>query len=444
MNKTNNNLSIGRHLAISVLLFMCSSIVGIAQNGPKLNEYTFGEGLTFSNKDEYSINLRGYIQPMMEVLNYNGNDETDNLTRFRMRRARLRLTGDIKKYKLDYRFQFDLSGSSEVGDDQASLLLDAWIRYGLTKQVSISFGQKTTSTDNLELSMGSQTLQLVERSRLTSAFSSIREFGVFIDGSFKTGGSSYLRPSIAITNGDGLNVYGVDHGGFKYGVRVDFLPFGLFTRFGQFRQVDMARENIPKLLIGATYSYNDGMSSRRGRNSGAILYLNNDGEETLPDYTKYGIDFLFKYRGFSVLGEFVGTESYVPRSITQRVRTDGSTATTFDVNGTEDVKNYVRGRMMLGKGYNIQLGYLFKSLWSIDARYTHLEADDNSFLNNGTFYNRPNHYTVGTTKYLDRSYGIKIQGDITYTDLAAGSNDIYGNPISGNEWTVRLMTSIAF
>ena len=54
------------------------------------------------------------------------------------------------------------------------------------------------------------------------------------------------------------------------------LPFGLFTNFGQFRQADIVRENSPKLIFGGYYSYNDGMSSRRGRTSGDIIFLNND------------------------------------------------------------------------------------------------------------------------------------------------------------------------
>ena len=37
---------------------------------------------------------------------------------------------------------------------------------------------------------------------------------------------------------------------------------------------------------------------------------------------------------------------------------------------------------MLGEAYNFQLGYLFKNNISLDARYTHLKADNNSFMNN--------------------------------------------------------------
>ncbi|MBE0640830.1 MAG: porin, partial [Bacteroidales bacterium] len=267
---------------------------------------------------------------------------------------------------------------------------------------------------------------------------------LFADGSFKTGGATYLRPSLAVTTGDGMNVFTPDHGGLKLGGRVDFLPFGLFTNFGQFREADIVRELTPKLVIGATYSHNSGMSSRRGRESGAILYLNEAGEESLPNYTKYGLDFMFKYKGVSVLGEWVGSSATVPDDITQRVRTDGSIATTFEIDGEQNVENYVKNRMMLGKGYNIQAGYVFKKLVSIDARYCHLDADQYSFLNNGTFYNRPNYYTLGFTKYFYRGYGLKVQASMTYVEAAPGSNDNAGIPMNGNEWIGRLVTTISF
>tara|TARA_B100001109_G_scaffold251726_1_gene246623 strand:- start:4732 stop:6048 length:1317 start_codon:yes stop_codon:yes gene_type:complete len=424
-------------------IFTVVCIQAAGQN-PKLNKYNFGEGLTLSGDNGYEVTFSGYMQPAIEVKNYTGNDEKDNLTRFRIRRLRFRLAGDAAQQKIDYRFQIDLSGSSEVADGTNEMLLDAWIRYSITRRIRITFGQRSTPTDNRELFMGSNTLQLPERSRLTSAFSSIREFGLFLEGRFRFNNGSYLKPYLTLTNGDGINSFDADFGGLKVGGRIDYLPFGLFTNFGQFRQVDMVRESAPKLVVGANYSINHGMSSRRGRNSGAILYLDDEGEYLLPDYTKYGIDFLFKYRGFSMLGEFVATEASVPTDITGRVRNDGTVASTFDVDGERDVENYVKGRMMLGKGYNIQIGYIFKSLISIDARYTYLDADQHSFLNNGTFYNRPQYYTLGVSKYLDRSYGIKIQGSLTYVEAEEGSNDIYSNPINGDEWIARLITTISF
>ena len=370
---------------LHILLFICLPAAVIAQQ-PKLDKYVLGEGLTFNGSKGYSLKIGGFVQPFIESKFYSNDSTKDVYNRFRMRRLRLRLSGDIPEYKMDYRFQIDLSGISEVGDATASnFLMDAWIAYNPNKQIQLKFGQSASLTDNRELTMGSHTLQLPERSRLTSSFSTIREFGLFASGNYRTGGGTYLRPFLAITNGDGINVFGKDHGGLKVGGRIDFLPFGLFTNFGQYRQADLVRELTPKLIMGVNYSVNSGMSSRRGRESGTILYLDNNLNESLPDFTKYGFDFLFKYKGFSMLGEFVKTTATVPSDIIYRVRVDGSIATTFNVNGVQDMPNYVKGRMMLGEGYNIQAGYVYKKKYSIDARYTHLEADQNSFLNNGTF-----------------------------------------------------------
>jgi hypothetical protein len=410
----------------------------------QLNSYEFGEGLRFQTSDGSNFNIRGYLQPGMEVKQYTTDNEFGSLNRFRLRRARLRFDGNSSNERFKYRFQIDLSGSSEAGDDsESNYLLDAYVSYDVTRRINIAFGQRATYTDNRELFINSNALQLVERSRLTSAFASIREFGLFVQGNFKTGNTSRLKPYFVFTNGDGLNAFGRDFGGLKVGGRVDFLPFGLFTNFGQFRQADVVREQTPKLVIGVNYSYNNGMSSRRGRNSGAILYLNDADGESLPDYAKYGIDFLFKYKGFSVLGEYVGATATVPDDITQRVRNDGSTSSNFDVAGMQDVENFVKGRMMLGNGYNIQAGYLFKNGISVDGRYTRLNPEDNSFLNNATFYSRPNYYTFGISKYLGRNYGAKIQTSITYVD-GDMINDFQSSPIDGNEWIGRVQLTLAF
>ena len=429
---------------ISVLAVCLTATLVHAQD-VELDSYKFGEGLRFTADEGHKIRISGYVQPYAESKQYTEADANESMNRFRMRRLRLRMDGVLPNERFSYRFQVDLSGASEVGDSESSnnYLLDAYVSYNITNRIKLSFGQRSTYTDNRELFMSSRTLQLVERSRLTSAFSSIREFGFFAQGNFRTGGGSYLKPYFVLTNGDGSNAFDKDHGGLKVGGRIDFLPFGLFTNLGQFRQADVMRELIPKIVIGVKYSKNNGMSSRRGRESGSILYLNDANEESLPDYTKYGADFMIKYKGFSMLGEYIKTEADVPKDITQRLRNNGSTSTTFDVNGIQDVENYVKGRMMLGTAYNIQLGYLFKNGFSVDGRYTQLEADDNSFLNNGTFYNRPEYYTIGLGKYLARNYGAKIQASYTYVRANPGINDLNGSPIAGDEWIARLMLTFS-
>ncbi|MAV00278.1 MAG: porin [Flavobacteriaceae bacterium] len=430
-----------KKLSLIIAIFISTSI--FSQN-ISLESYKFGEGLQFNADRGHSIRLTGYAQPMIDLKNYTDVEENSSTSRYRIRRLRLRIDGKSKNQKFGYRFQADLSGTSETGEDTGDYLLDAYVSYAVTNRISILFGQRATYTDNRELFMNSNSLQLVERSRLTSAFSSIREFGLFVTGRFRAGRGSYLRPYFVLTNGDGINVFDKDHGGLKIGGRLDYLPFGLFTNLGQFRQIDVMREQAPKLVLGVHFSHNSGMSSRRGRASGAIIYLDENDQESLPDYTKYGIDFLFKYKGFSALGEYIKSTAIVPDDITQRVRNDGSISESFLVDGLQNVDGYVKGRMMLGQAYNIQMGYLFKSGYSVDTRYTHLKADENSFLNNATFYNRPNYYTIGIGKLLAKNYGAKIQASITYVDGSLGINNTQGSPIEGNEWLTRIITTISF
>ena len=325
--------------------FIAFLIVNLSYSqGLEMQSYKFGDGLRFVGESGESIRLTGYAQPMSEFKQTEGNER---ISRYRMRRLRLRVDGQTKDPRFKYRLQVDLSGVSEAGDADENPLMDAYIDYAPNNSFSVKFGQRTTYADNRELWMSSNSLQLVERSRLTSAFASIREFGIFVTGRIKSGRGSFLRPYLVLSNGDGKNIMGNDKGGLKVGGRIDYLPFGLFTNIGQFRQIDVMREQVPKLVVGVHYSHNSGMSSRRGRYSGRLVYLNSNDEESLPDYFKYGLDFLFKYRGFSALGEFVKSSAIVPDDITQRVRNDGSISTTFLVNDIQNVDAYVKGLSLI-------------------------------------------------------------------------------------------------
>lgn len=429
-----------------ILLFVLVSVVEYS-NAQEIiiNKYRFGEGLLFSGKDNnYQMEITGYLQPYSESRKYLDNNDATVYNRFRMRRSRFQLTGTAKREKISYQLEIDLTGGGEGTDAVGGLVYDAWIGYDLNKNIKLTFGQKSTSTDNRELGMSSGTLQLADRSPISAAFGSVREFGLFAESSYKITKKSIIQPEVAITNGDGINVTGKDHGGFKFGGRIDYLPLGKFSNFGQFRQADLARELTPKFVVGVNYSYNIGISDRRGSQSGTILYLDKNNKELLPDYVKYGVDFLLKYNGFSLLGEYVNASARVPMDITQRVRADGTTSTTFDVNGISNVENYVKGRMMLGEGYNLQGGYVFKNRVSVDGRVSYLKPQTNSFLNNPIFYNRSNYYTIGISKYLSRGYGAKIQLDCTYINAKNGSKDLNGIPINGNELLTRLITTISF
>lgn len=421
------------------------------------NWYTLGKGLRFSSSNrDYSMRITGYIQPYYE--RFFGTDTLGNeyaLSRYRVSRARIKITGASSKLNLSYRLSFDLSRNNSIGnpidvsDNNNRFLWDAFITYRPFKYTRVSLGQKAPRTNYREFFMTSNTIQMVERSRITSLFSVFRDVGLFIDRRDKVYRDLYVKSYLEITTGEGQNVW-QNYGGLKYGGRLDVFPFGLFQG-GEFNGVDMIREWKPKLVIGGAYSYINGITNRNGNArtvEESFFYSDINGNQSLPDYEKFVGDFMIKYRGFVVLGAYVKTRASIPDNITEDEGT-------------------VRGRMNLGEIWNIQAGYLMKGDWSIDARYTkindltvqdgtgNITPQSETFLNAG-IYDRPEYYTVGLTKYINK-YAMKIQSSLTYNKVKTidgGDIRIYSQDnISGgsnidiaipDEYTFRLTFSLAF
>ena len=441
---------------VFIFYALCSlPLISVSQN-LLLGDYIPGNGITLaSDDDNYKVVLRGYAQSLFESrrVRYDsvGFFDKSVYNRFRARRVRLRISGKQSNPGFSYRLQLNLAESEVENDELSNVLWDAWVGYNINKYYRVSFGQKSSPTDNIEVLMASNTLQLPERSRLTGAFSNIREIGLFLDGRNNIKGSKWvIKPSINITTGDG---YGYkfnskDFGGLKYGARVNFLPFGLFRNFGQFRQGDLVRELNPKLLIGFSASYNDGITSRRGRRNGDFVYYTLNGTDTsyqLPDFFKFGADILFKYRGFSLIGEFVQTKAFIPDGITHRndrYNNPNNLTTNFRTYSPAD---YVRTQMMLGSGLNLQAGYIFKSLFSIDGRFTSLRPDELSFLNNSLFYNRNKYYEIGVSKYFTKNYTFKLQASYRIIDDARLRHPNFDrDEFDASENVFYLMVQLAF
>jgi hypothetical protein len=402
--------------------------------------YQLGEGWSYQS-GSMNGEITALIQPHAEWKYGPSEEFTGVSVRTRLRRARIRFAGDHRESKFYYRLTLDVSGTSELDNAQSIFLFQSFVGYRLSPQHRLTLGQRGNPAGPREMQMNSGTLQLVERSRVSSAFATIAEMGLFYDGRIRLTGKQFLRPAIAITTGDGANPFGKDYGGLKYAARLDWIPNGLFTRFGQFRQVDLVRERTPKVIIGTYANYNQGVSSRRGRAQGSILYLNSNLDPLLPNYAQIGFDAMLKYRGFSILAEWIQAEAYVPEGITYRVRADGSVASTFEINGVNDVSAYVRNRMMTGSGFNVQAGYVFPSNWSLDIRATQLNPADYSFLRNGAFYDRPNYYTLGITHYASRWYGLKHQLSATWNSVGPDARDGSNSFLTAPEWTLRWCTT---
>ena len=140
-------------------------------------------------------------------------------------------------------------------------------------------------------------------------------------------------------------------------------------------------EKKPKFMIGLASSLNVGASHAVGEGhymqenaiQGTFMFYDTIGVNTLPNYLKNYVDFMFKYKGFNFLAEYVNTAAYNLQQTP--LYADGSLLE------PKEISKY----LILGNAFNIQGGFLFKGDWSIDAKYgrSYYEFDHpNSLLRN--------------------------------------------------------------
>jgi len=109
---------------------------------------------------------------------------------------------------------------------------------------------------------------------------------------------------------------------------------------------------------------------------------------------------MFKYKGFSLMGEYA-------------VRT-AEQDSVVNADGTKT------GQVVsVGTGMNVQAGYLFKKNWEVAGRYTLTEWDKTV-----TGKEAQTQYTLGVSKYF-KGHKLKVQTDITYSETVGSlDNDL--------------------
>ncbi|HMC00955.1 MAG TPA: hypothetical protein VKN14_07965, partial [Flavobacteriaceae bacterium] len=185
-------------------------------------------------------------------------------------------------------------------------------------------------------------------------------------------------------------------GGHQYTGRIELLPFGNFASKGDYKGSDLKREQSPKLAIGVSYDHNNNAVKNRS-NQGSYMETDEGFYET--NINTLFVDAMFKYNGFSLMAEFADRDAKDPFA----KNSDGTL--------TGDI-------VQVGKGLNIQSGYLLKNDWEISGRYTNIELDKNI-----TGKNPENQYTFGISKYIV-GHSLKVQTDISYLDIDNSNNEL--------------------
>ena len=333
---------------ILLIVFLLSNIVDTKSYGQSTSSYEFGSGLHFESSDQnYQFDLGGLMLPYISYESLN--DETTNMY-YGSKRTFFHFKANSEKENVSAYFLTDFSSNNP--------LLEAWVSYKPVDRLSFTFGQFRSIANNREMLMFENSLAYFSRSLLSQTFNaSGREFG--LKCSYVIGHSDFsLIPMIQITSGDGMNSFGVDSrdvdlGGLKYASRIDVYPLGLFKE-GQVSSVnDYAQEESLKVVIGAAASYNDGASNSVGEGHGDFYLFNNLNQVMLPDYRELNIDFLSKYKGFSLMGEYsistaTGLEGLVTESLIQELQ-------------PTDISTY----LALGTGLSMQIFYTTKKGYSL-------------------------------------------------------------------------------
>src|SRR5690606_28124561 len=314
------------------------------------------------------------------------------------RRARLKFDGFAYSPKLRYKIELgfsgpDMDGASEFTGHAPNIIFDAVVMWEFYKNFELWVGQ-TKLPGNRERVISSGNMQFIDRSILNSNFNIDRDLGFQLRHQFNASKNFVIREILAVSQGEGRNVITGNLGGHQYTGRLEVLPFGEFTKKGDYIGGDIYREKSPKLSIGATYDLNvDAVKTRSNMGE----YMRNDIGFYETTITTVFLDAMFKYNGFSFMGEYSYRDAEDPIAINSDCSNTGQEVYTE-------------------QALNFQGGYVFKSNWEIAGRFSSVIPKTN-FSANET----ENQYTVGGSKYIV-GHKLKVQTELTYSTIGNESN----------------------
>lgn len=365
--------------------------------------YMAGEGLTIrlGKTNAHKINVLTTVQSGLQI----NKMDSVNSSRLSLNLVRFAINASLLKDKVFLGLSTDFSGISPI--------LEGWIGFSvLNKHGMISLGQKQTDTNN-RLAMADeryaqnigQTISgkandgVVYGGLMQNFVGATREGGLFIETGFNLG-KVKICPSASVTTGEGQNFFdNQDNSGFKYGGRLDILPFGYFTKNNAFISEDIYREQQLKLVLGFAGSYNVKASSPIGSDHNMITGIYNDkGKPALADYGKINADFMLKYKGYALIGEYINAS-------VQGKNFFSNTAASEQITPEKSAAFY-----NLGNAYNVQTSYVTNNSWSVGGRYTLINPEFNS---PSSLVQKQSWYTFTINRYI-KNNALKAGINITY------------------------------
>ena len=259
---------------------------------------------------EFKLVLGGYIQVNFEDGDVSAFEGRFGMTalkdRFRLRRARINLTGDFAE-NFDFKIEGDFENRDGISSGRTAFeATDIFVNWHQFPEAQVKVGQ-WKAPFGLEQLTPDQYLIIIERSLPTGAITPERQIGVQVWGKPFTNvwpdEKDLLTYYAGIFNGNGRNTTTNDNNNFMYVGRVELQPFS-GKLFGQ----------DSSLKLGA-----DVLNSRddKGTNISQTLNLLVNADGSLSPYvlpgaaerTAWSVDAWFKLGPFDLIGEYL--EEYV-------------------------------------------------------------------------------------------------------------------------------------
>jgi hypothetical protein len=314
--------------------------------------------LQFSNRFQFRLS---FIDPDDAVRLPGTTEPGQGKGSFRIRRAKTTFEGWFWRPELTYELQLNWA-EPEAGASTDKPLEDLYINWDASKTEAfqIRFGQFKVPLGRQEMAT-SIGLQFADRSLLTFEFTRGRDRGVQFWGRLADRKVIWYA---GVFNGNPASRIENENTKFQYNARLDFQPWGEVGR----SEGDLESTDHPLVAIGVQLENNNLFGATApGIGGGSISDLNT---------TIFGGDFVFKYKGFSLFGE------YFHRN---REPEDGDT--------------------FQSPGYNVQAGYfLIRDKLEVAFRYAGWDPTDQVADNERTEIG-------GVINYFLRKHRFKFQAD---------------------------------
>jgi len=385
-------MKLGENILAIALLVSTTQPVNAQTAKPK-----FGKGIVIEGENykmKAAFRFQSLYNNEWNVRQDDFNYVEDYTGNFLVRRARLKFDGWAYSPKVKYKMELGLSnrdlsgGSGPEYKKTARMILDAYLEWNFYQNFSVLAGQ-TKQPGNRERIISSANMQFVDRSRLNKRYTLDRDMGIMLKHHFTLGKTFKVKETFAFSQGEGRNITAGNFDGFATTFKVELFPFGDFKSKGAYTGGDLKRESTPKLALAFAYDINRNAVRERGQGGDFIQDIN--GTYVGKTLNSIFIDFMFKYKGFSLMGEYAN-----------RLTADGN-EDVLDINDN----NNVIGTYFTGSGINLQGGYLFNTNYELAARYTIITPQT---LNVGK---NESEFGLALSKYVV-GHKLKVQTDLGY------------------------------